>query len=381
MTVGLKAPFPWPGGKSRVAPLVWERFGNVSNYVEPFFGSGAVLLGRPGGASGVETINDKDGFVANFWRAITLAPDETWSWADGPVNEADLHARHLWCMSQLDDSFVERLMGDPTFCDPQLAGWWVWGLSAWIGSGWCSGNGPWTSVDGILTKAPGQGLMRQMPAIGPGKGIFAKTPDLHGTGKGMHRLEDRPSEEPLFALHDTEDPAPSAKPPKAHGGVKRQKPHLSAAGMGAHAMRPHIDANPFQALAERLRNVRVCCGSWERICGPTPTYKQGATAVFLDPPYAVSDRETCYRVEDWSVAHQVRDWCIENGGNPLLRIALCGYDTEHAELADHGWTVLEWKSKGGYGSQSNKQGRANAVRERVWFSPHCVTPDAQLSAF
>ncbi len=37
----LKAPFPWFGGKSRVAPDVWARFGDVANYVEPFFGGGA----------------------------------------------------------------------------------------------------------------------------------------------------------------------------------------------------------------------------------------------------------------------------------------------------------------------------------------------------
>lgn len=47
MADALKAPFPWFGGKSKVAGLVWERFGEVENYVEPFFGSGAVLLGRP----------------------------------------------------------------------------------------------------------------------------------------------------------------------------------------------------------------------------------------------------------------------------------------------------------------------------------------------
>lgn len=38
----LKAPFPWFGGKSRVAPLIWARFGEVRNYVEPFAGSLAV---------------------------------------------------------------------------------------------------------------------------------------------------------------------------------------------------------------------------------------------------------------------------------------------------------------------------------------------------
>ena len=64
----ISAPFPWFGGKSRVAPYVWRAFGDVPNYVEPFFGSGAVLLGRPS-APGTETVNDKDGFVANFFRS------------------------------------------------------------------------------------------------------------------------------------------------------------------------------------------------------------------------------------------------------------------------------------------------------------------------
>lgn len=40
----LKAPFPWFGGKSRVAHIVWEYFHDVDNYVEPFAGSGTTLL-------------------------------------------------------------------------------------------------------------------------------------------------------------------------------------------------------------------------------------------------------------------------------------------------------------------------------------------------
>jgi REP element-mobilizing transposase RayT len=43
----LKAPFPYFGSKRAVASVVWERLGDCPNYVEPFFGSGAVLLGRP----------------------------------------------------------------------------------------------------------------------------------------------------------------------------------------------------------------------------------------------------------------------------------------------------------------------------------------------
>jgi hypothetical protein len=43
----LKAPFPYFGSKSRIAGTVWHALGDVKHYIEPFFGSGAVLLARP----------------------------------------------------------------------------------------------------------------------------------------------------------------------------------------------------------------------------------------------------------------------------------------------------------------------------------------------
>src|SRR5215471_9186111 len=100
------------GGKSRVAPLIWQRFGNVPNFIEPFFGSGAVLLGRPH-APGIETVNDKDAYVANSWRALQADPEAVAQWADWPVNEADQHARHLWLIQQAD--FRERMIRDPDY--------------------------------------------------------------------------------------------------------------------------------------------------------------------------------------------------------------------------------------------------------------------------
>lgn len=44
---GLAAPFPWFGGKRKVAPEVWAALGDPDNYIEPFAGSLAVLLNRP----------------------------------------------------------------------------------------------------------------------------------------------------------------------------------------------------------------------------------------------------------------------------------------------------------------------------------------------
>jgi DNA adenine methylase len=327
-----KPPFPWFGGKSRVAELVWSRFGEVRNYIEPFFGSGAVLFRRPGGAQGVETVNDADGFVANFWRAVQQAPDEVAQWADWPVNENDLHARHVW-LSERRDNLAPRLEADPDFYDSKIAGWWVWGICSWIGGGWCgdSGAGPWTVQDG-----PYGPELRKGNA---GRGVSRRLPHLHA---GM--------------------------------GVSRQLPHLGDAGMGV--SRPGGDLAAYmQSLCNRLRGVRVCCGDWSRVCGFTPTVKLAPlTAVFLDPPYsAEAGRDMgCYHGDEGTVAHQVREWCLERGGDERLRVALCGYEGEHEALEGAGWECVPWKARGGYANLGNGRGRVNAGRERIWFSPHCV---------
>ena len=160
-----KPPFPWFGGKSAIADAVWAGIGSdVKNFIEPFFGSGAVLFLRPSGPGQIETVNDADGFVANFWRAIQVDSDAVSEHADWPVNECDLHARHLWLLGERE-RITERLMGDAEFYDAKAAGWWVWGQCCWIGSGWCSGRGPWISENGVLAlRNSGQGVNRKRRA-------------------------------------------------------------------------------------------------------------------------------------------------------------------------------------------------------------------------
>lgn len=128
----------------------------------------------------------------------------------------------------------------------------------------------------------------------------------------------------------------------------------------------------FNALARRLRNVRVCSGDWSRVCGPSVTYKHGMTGVFLDPPYADTANRCSdlYRVDSENVAHDVRDWAVANGDNPLLRIALCGYDGEH-EMPPS-WSVYSWSAGEGLGVQATVRS-GNGKRERIWFSPSCST--------
>ena len=138
----LKTPFPWFGGKSKAADLIWSRFGDdCGNYIEPFFGSGAVWLNRPATFSGWVTVNDLDGNIANLWRSMQRDPEGVAEAACWPVNECDLHARHLWLVNNAA-KLSGRLMADPDYCEPRTAGWWAWGACLWIGSGWCAGDGP-----------------------------------------------------------------------------------------------------------------------------------------------------------------------------------------------------------------------------------------------
>ena len=322
----MRSPYPWFGGKSAVASLIWQRFGDVHNYCEPFFGSGAVLLHRPP-FHGTETVNDINGWLCNFWRALQADPDAVAAYADWPVSELDLHARGDWLFYRDGvTEFIERLRSDPCFYDVKSAGWWVWGQCCWIGAGWNP---------------------RKLPHLGnAGMGVNRQLPHLGNAGMG----------------------------------VNRQRPHLGDAGRGVNRQGPkgeHL-RQYLHGLAERMRSVRVCCGDWSRVLGPTPTVKQGLTAVLLDPPYAVEDRADCYDCnEDKTVAHTVHEWAIANGNDKRMRIALCGYEGEH--IMPNAWKCVPWKAHGGYGSQADGENN-NGKRERIWFSPYCL-PASQLSLF
>ncbi len=377
----LEAPFPWFGGKRKVAPEVWARFGDVPNYVEPFFGSGAVLLSRPAKhRAKTETVNDLDGFVANFWRAVASDPEAVAHHADWPVIEADLNARHAWLVGQRA-TLLRRLEGDPGHYDPKIAGWWVAGLCGWIGSGYCSGEGPWVVVDGELVDRrdasnAGQGINRKMPHVGnAGRGINRQMPHVGNAGRGINRQMPHVGN----AGRGINRKMPHVG--DAGRGINRKMPHVGDAGRGINRKMSHVgDAGRgdfikgwMYDLAARMRDVRVFSGGWERCLSESVTTRHGLTGVFLDPPYGDEIEQTrVYATDSGTVSDDVRSWCIEHGNDPLLRIALCGYAGEgHEALEDYGWTAHAWRARGGYGGGRGGTGDANRQRERIWFSPAC----------
>ena len=319
----LRAPFPWFGGKSRAASEVWAAIGDVPNYVEPFAGSLGVLLGRPGGPGKIETINDNDALLINVWRAIAWAPSDVAAAADWPVSEADLSARHMRLVERRD-AVRERLCADPDWFDAKLAGWWVWGACSWIGSGWCSGSGPWSSNGVQLVKGnAGMGINRQLPHLG---------------NAGM--------------------------------GINRQLPHLGDAGRGINRQGVAV-AEWLRRLSDRLRSARITCGDWRRVATPTATFRHGMTGLVLDPPYPEGwDTESGYSGQNGSAIDiwmDVTTTAAKLGERRDMRVVVCGYEGTWEPPA--GWSVRTWTPRKGYAVEHTH------LRERLWCSPACI-PEA-----
>lgn len=377
-----KTPWPWFGGKSDAAPIAWEAMGDPDHYVEPFAGSLAVLLRRPHVANRSyhsETVNDLDGLLVNAWRAMQMSPDAMADAASWPVSEADMHARHLALIKWRAENQLEHLMGDPLWHDPVMAGWWAWGQSCWIGSGWCSGTGPWiVDESGRIAKRGGMGVNRKLPHInddGQGvsrpqareEGVNRKLPHLGNDGRGVSR--------------------PQAREP----GI--------SVDYGYHPMTMPELRRWFQFLSARLRHVRILNGDWRRaVTGgaamtlPVRMQPDGAVGIFLDPPYADTAERTdnLYANDSLTVAHDVREWAIKAARNPKWRIVLAGFDGEHDELHErHGWRVVEWYRagflKGGMGNTAGTDDEDGAVghvqhKERLWLSPGCLTAEVEKPA-
>jgi len=148
-------------------------------------------------------------------------------------------------------------------------------------------------------------------------------------------------------------------------GINRQLPHLGNAGKGQYEQRIDFVAGWLNALRDRICEVRIACGDFERVLSPSATTKFGVTAVFLDPPY--DGTEYVYGSEV-PISQRVRDWCSANGSNPEFRIVLAGRGDEHDALVQLGWTKQIWTANQGY-AHANTEARKT---ETLWISPHCV---------
>lgn len=428
----LKSPFPYYGGKSRIADVVWARLGCPENYVEPFAGSAAMLLRRPHSGR-TEAINDRNHYVANFWRAVQRDPEAVATFADSPVSEADLHARHRYlAVGETAANFRQRIAEDPEFCDAKFAGWWCWGQCCWIGGGWCTDSVG--QKRRVMLGQAGHGLVAFGGTEDAEPGLTLKRPVMPADRdtRGVVSYSDGAAKRPMFQCGN------SSFGPGVHGEPAERIPVMDTRGFergvlayGRPQLGDEIDVgrgvNGHRAagtcadrrawlldwmgrLADRLRLVRICYGHWERICSSNTTMvRLGTCGAFLDPPYAKDIDRLAHWIShlsgeclppetsgsatnrDGGLYHGDQDqdidllvaevhlWCRKWGADPRVRIALCGYAGEHDALEREGWTVQAWKAHGGYANRNAEN--QNKHRERVWFSPHCLAERRERTLF
>jgi hypothetical protein len=354
MTEQLLAPFPWFGGKRKVAADVWARLGSPKQYIEPFCGSAAILLAAPTVAS-LEVVGDMNGFIANFWRAVKYQPGKVAEWADYPVSHIDQGARHVW-LHRRRESIAEGLMDAEWPGDAQAAGWWLWGQCSWIGSGWAEWDragepGSGGQIPHVSDAGRGVQAIGKVPHVGnAGVGVQAigKVPHVGNAGRGVQAIGQIP--------HVSN----AGKGVQAIGQI----PHVGNAGMG------HLMTSAGRAawewlhrLADRLERVRIIHGDWSRCLNHHyGGVEGGAVAVFFDPPYRAY--EGLYSAGEKAVADAVAEWAAEHAH---LRIALCGHAGDY-DLP--GWDAVAWKrDRATYGSTKTTDA------ECIWYSPACPKPE------
>lgn len=349
-----QSPYSVFGNKYSVSSVVWSYLGSPSNYIEPFFGTGNVLISRPDwhyGCNLVETVNDTDCFIVNFWRCVKHDVEGLVEYAYHPIFESEYHARRYW-LECCRGSVQSRVEGDPEYYDVKVGGWWLYCMNCCIGSDFRNSDGPWHSVDGML--------VRSSRSVSPG--INRCLIRLSDSGTGTNRSS-------LHSYSSIRSPYYGSRFIGCSGELSYSS-IFKDLSRGVHDWLVH--------LCYRFSRVRVCCGDWSRVLSPSYIRKHSTTGIFFDPPYSHSgsDFSRCSRVyfdDDGDISSRVRSWCIEHGNNSSLRIALCGYSGEHDELESYGWSCYSWVSRGGYGVQGEGIARTNRFRERIWFSPHCVS--------
>lgn len=122
----MKAPriLHYPGSKWAVADWIISHMPQHTTYVEPFFGSGAILFNK--NPAKLETINDIDGNVVNLYRVIREQPDELsrlLQWT--PYSRQEYYAAHEKANSDIEQArrFLVRCWQSIRVKTGSISGW------------------------------------------------------------------------------------------------------------------------------------------------------------------------------------------------------------------------------------------------------------------
>ena len=273
--------FPYIGGKYTIAPEINRRFDEIDTRIDAFTGSSSWILASPPVKH--EIVNDLDGYVVNYLRAVKYAPEEVARHLDFPRAELELIAYHHYTRDKFPE-LVARLGGDPDYYDPILAARWAYVMAH--------------KYDPSLNKSGGW-------LVHDGRLIYER-----GAGRIRGSLNSRPS-------------------------------------LLARLVKERRVSEYVAALSERLRNVCIFWNDFEVVAGKAKQPELGVVGILLDPPYPRHLHNYDYDTDGADVWHRAARWAVANGDNPRLRIAVCGYnDADSDALFPSGWARFVWRRSG-----------------------------------
>ena len=101
----MKKILKYPGSKWNIAARIVDLMPRHHSYVEPFFGSGAVLFNKA--PSDIETVNDLDSDVVNLFRCIQEDPERlAWLLMTTPFSREVYDSQFTGCMEGQEDPYM-----------------------------------------------------------------------------------------------------------------------------------------------------------------------------------------------------------------------------------------------------------------------------------
>lgn len=198
----MKCTLKYPGAKNRIAGWICEYIPLHDVYLEPYFGSGAVFFNKV--LARIETINDIDGNVVNYFRVIREKPEKLAALLEMTPYARDEYNSAFEILPE--DSDVERARKFAIRC------WMGFGCSNLYRNGFRSSQQrtsphttkEWRNIPDRLLAASERlknAQIENLPALEliqrydtPDVFIYADPPYLHGTRKNYlykYEMEDR----------------------------------------------------------------------------------------------------------------------------------------------------------------------------------------------
>ncbi len=235
------------------------------------------LLSRPHEPR-IETVNDRDTYLANFWRALTASPEGVAEYANWPVKRVRPAGKTRWLTDQPKFPREDSSRIQTSTTRRSLAGGYG-GISQWIGAGWCS-RPEWT----------GRGAGRSRTAWVECQHTLSGEMGVHSAAAWAGNL----AVGARGLCSTAEDAACASLPSKlphldGHGktGAHRKQPLMSAGDERAsqNSTIRRMDALPVRASAPRAGvlwglvarcNAKLHLETWRR-----PTYRSAPGSTIL----------------------------------------------------------------------------------------------------